>query len=109
MPGAAPSAAEPAPWASSLYPLPCTPTSAAGVLPGAAAVTAGLPLTPSIAPDPPPRLQVSFQEQRLSLLAFLTSVCAIIGGVFTVSGIIDATIYAGQKVLKHKMELGKLS
>ena len=52
---------------------------------------------------------MSFQEQRLSLLAFLTSVCAIIGGVFTVSGIIDATIYAGQKVLKHKMELGKLS
>eukprot|EP00887_Chlorella_sp_A99_P002342 scaffold10.g2342.t1 len=54
-------------------------------------------------------IKVSFQESRLSLLAFLTSVCAIVGGVFTVSGIVDATIYHGGRALKRKMELGKLS
>ncbi|EFN54058.1 hypothetical protein CHLNCDRAFT_25376, partial [Chlorella variabilis] len=45
---------------------------------------------------------------RLSFLSFLTSLCAIIGGVFTVSGIIDATVYHGQQAIKKKLDLGKL-
>ncbi len=52
-------------------------------------------------------MQVKFTEERSSFLAFLTSVCAIVGGVFTVSGIIDAFVYHGQKVIKKKIELGK--
>lgn len=32
---------------------------------------------------PGPGLQVRFQESRVSFLSFLTSLCAIIGGVFT--------------------------
>ena len=39
---------------------------------------------------------------------FLTSVCAIVGGVFTVSGLIDSGLYHGQRVIKKKMQLGKL-
>ncbi|KAI7843637.1 hypothetical protein COHA_002876 [Chlorella ohadii] len=54
-------------------------------------------------------IKVRFQESRISFLSFITSLCAIIGGVFTVSGIIDATVYHGQQAIKKKMDLGKLS
>ncbi len=45
-----------------------------------------------------PVLQVVFKEKRQSFTHFLTNVCAIVGGVFTVSGLIDAFIYHGSKV-----------
>jgi len=48
-------------------------------------------------------------ERSSSFLHFLTSVCAIVGGVFTVSGIVDAFIYQGEKIIRKKLELGKLS
>lgn len=35
--------------------------------------------------------------------------CLFFAGVFTVSGIIDAFVYHGHKVIKKKMELGKLN
>ncbi|CAI5953990.1 unnamed protein product [Closterium sp. NIES-65] len=54
-------------------------------------------------------IKVRFTEQNTSFLHFLTNVCAIIGGVFTVTGIIDAVVYHGHKAIKKKMELGKLS
>lgn len=37
---------------------------------------------------------------------FLTTSCAIIGGVFTVAGILDALLYQSFKVVK-KLNLGK--
>lgn len=43
-------------------------------------------------------LQVQYREEYKSFTHFLTSVCAIVGGVFTVSGLIDSFIYHGQKV-----------
>eukprot|EP00262_Sarcandra_glabra_P008844 TRINITY_DN226_c0_g1_i1.p1 TRINITY_DN226_c0_g1~~TRINITY_DN226_c0_g1_i1.p1 ORF type:complete len:297 (+),score=51.63 TRINITY_DN226_c0_g1_i1:243-1133(+) len=52
-------------------------------------------------------IKVTFTEENVSLLHFLTNVCAIVGGVFTVSGIVDAFIYHGQKAIKKKIELGK--
>jgi len=52
-------------------------------------------------------IMVEFKEQKKSFAHFLTGVCAIIGGVFTVAGIIDSFIYQGMKSLKKKMELGK--
>jgi endoplasmic reticulum-Golgi intermediate compartment protein 3 len=51
--------------------------------------------------------QVRYTEERTSFLHFLTSVCAIVGGVFTVSGIIDAFIYHSGKAMKKKVDLGK--
>ncbi|XP_043713738.1 endoplasmic reticulum-Golgi intermediate compartment protein 3-like isoform X1 [Telopea speciosissima] len=54
-------------------------------------------------------IKVTFREEHVSLLHFLTSVCAIVGGVFTVSGIVDSFIYHGQRAIKKKMELGKFS
>ncbi|OMO94286.1 hypothetical protein COLO4_16433 [Corchorus olitorius] len=50
-------------------------------------------------------IKVTFTEQHVSFLHFLTNVCAIVGGVFTVSGILDSFIYHGQKAIKKKMEL----
>ena len=50
-----------------------------------------------------------YNEEKSSFLHFLTSVCAIGGGVFTVSGIIDSFVYNGHRALKKKIELGKFS
>ena len=52
-------------------------------------------------------IQVRFEERKETFTHFITSVCAIVGGVFTVSGIIDSFVYHGHKALKKKMELGK--
>ena len=52
-------------------------------------------------------VQVNVEEGRTSFLHFMTNVCAIVGGVFTVSGILDSTLYHGQKLIRKKMEIGK--
>ena len=38
-------------------------------------------------------IKVKFTEKKTSFTYFLTSLCAIVGGVFTVAGIIDSAIY----------------
>lgn len=53
-------------------------------------------------------LNVVVKEERRSAAEFLTSLCAIIGGVFTVLGLFDSVVYHGVKVVQ-KMELGKLN
>lgn len=53
-------------------------------------------------------IKVKIVEKKSSALHFLTNVCAIVGGVFTVSGIIDAFVYHGENLIRKKMELGKL-
>lgn len=54
-------------------------------------------------------IKVKISETKSSFLHFVTNVCAIVGGVFTVSGIIDAFIYQSEKLIRKKLELGKLS
>ncbi|KAL0352398.1 UNVERIFIED_CONTAM: Endoplasmic reticulum-Golgi intermediate compartment protein 3, partial [Sesamum calycinum] len=54
-------------------------------------------------------IKVTFTETHVSFLHFLTNVCAIVGGVFTVSGIIDSFVYHGQKAIKKKMEIDDVS
>ncbi|CAL9177020.1 unnamed protein product [Musa hybrid cultivar] len=54
-------------------------------------------------------IKVTFMEGHVSFLHFLTNVCAIVGGVFTVSGILDSFIYHGQRAIKKKIEIGKFS
>lgn len=51
--------------------------------------------------------QVNVVEQHRSFLHFLTNVCAIVGGVFTVAGILDSTVYHGHRLIRKKKELGK--
>jgi len=54
-------------------------------------------------------IMVRFQERKKSFAHFLTGVCAIIGGVFTVAGLFDSMIYHSMRSLKKKVELGKAS
>mmetsp|Transcript_3523 Transcript_3523/g.10231 ORF Transcript_3523/g.10231 Transcript_3523/m.10231 type:complete len:389 (+) Transcript_3523:375-1541(+) len=54
-------------------------------------------------------IKVRLTEEKLSFASFMTSACAIIGGVFTVSGLIDSFVYHGGQVIRKKQELGKLS
>lgn len=35
-----------------------------------------------------------------SFLRFLTRICAVVGGVFTVAGLIDSLVYHGSKAMK---------
>lgn len=48
-------------------------------------------------------VKVTFKEVHTPFLHFLTHICAIIGGIFTVAGIIDSFIYHGQRAMKKKM------
>ncbi|GAA5870619.1 hypothetical protein JCM1840_004818 [Sporobolomyces johnsonii] len=45
-------------------------------------------------------LMVTHRETRQSLAHFLTSTCAIVGGVLTIAGLIDSFVYAGRNRLK---------
>ncbi|MBA0553213.1 hypothetical protein Golob_012414 [Gossypium lobatum] len=51
-------------------------------------------------------MQVLITENPKSLSHFLTNVCAIIGGVFTVAGILDSILYNTIRLMQ-KMEIGK--
>uniref|UniRef100_A0A383W9Z7 Thioredoxin domain-containing protein n=1 Tax=Tetradesmus obliquus TaxID=3088 RepID=A0A383W9Z7_TETOB len=51
-------------------------------------------------------MQVVVREQPRPWYKFLTTTCAVIGGVFTVAGILDSMLYAGINMRK-KLELGK--
>lgn len=53
-------------------------------------------------------IAVKYHETRPPLYHFLTTVCAIVGGTFTVAGIIDSLIFSSMEIFK-KFELGKLS
>ncbi|XP_061982336.1 uncharacterized protein LOC133702128 isoform X1 [Populus nigra] len=54
-------------------------------------------------------IKVIFKEEHISFLHFMTSVCAIIGGIFTIAGIIDSFIYYGQRAITKKVGIGKFS
>lgn len=52
-------------------------------------------------------MMVKYTEKQRSFMHFLTGVCAIIGGIFTVAGLIDSMIYHSARALQKKIELGK--
>lgn len=52
-------------------------------------------------------IMVKFTEKRKSFSHFMTGVCAIVGGVFTVAGLIDSIIYHTARSLEKKSTLGK--
>eukprot|EP01083_Nonionella_stella_P011574 32839_1 len=54
-------------------------------------------------------IKVDFTEYRTSFTHYLTQLCAIIGGVFTVLGMIDRVVYASIKSIETKMDLGKFT
>jgi hypothetical protein len=50
---------------------------------------------------------VIYTQRSKSFMHFLTGVCAIVGGIFTVAGMFDSVIYSAERSLKKKIELGK--
>ncbi|KAK1407044.1 hypothetical protein QVD17_38654 [Tagetes erecta] len=54
----------------------------------------------------PSPMQILVTEDEKSFTHFITNVCAIIGGVFTVAGILDSLLYNTMRAVK-KIELGK--
>lgn len=52
-------------------------------------------------------LMVKYTAKERSIGHFATNVCAIIGGVFTVAGILDAFLYYSLNAFENKMLLGK--
>ncbi|KAI8009212.1 Protein disulfide isomerase-like 5-4 [Camellia lanceoleosa] len=56
--------------------------------------------------DSKANITVLITEDSKSFSHFITSVCAIIGGVFTVAGILDSVLHNTMRLLK-KVELGK--
>ncbi|XP_031563527.1 endoplasmic reticulum-Golgi intermediate compartment protein 1-like [Actinia tenebrosa] len=53
-------------------------------------------------------ITVKYIERRKPIYHFITTVCAIIGGTFTVAGIIDSSIFTASEMFK-KHQMGKLS
>ncbi|GMP52604.1 hypothetical protein CsSME_00018344 [Camellia sinensis var. sinensis] len=51
-------------------------------------------------------MQVLITEKSKSFSHFITNICAIIGGVFTVAGIVDSILHNTLRLMK-KIELGK--
>ena len=54
-------------------------------------------------------MMVQLTEHKRSFTHFLTGVCAIVGGVFTVAGMVDGMLYHSTRALKKKIDLGKAS
>ncbi|XP_075159649.1 endoplasmic reticulum-Golgi intermediate compartment protein 3 [Haematobia irritans] len=54
-------------------------------------------------------LMVKYEEQQRSFGHFATNCCSIIGGVFTVAGIVAVFLNNSWEVLRNKLEIGKLS
>ncbi|XP_028142557.1 endoplasmic reticulum-Golgi intermediate compartment protein 3 isoform X1 [Diabrotica virgifera virgifera] len=52
-------------------------------------------------------LMVKYSEKERSFGHFITNLCAIIGGVYTVAGLLDRFLYHSIKIIQKKIELGK--
>jgi len=52
-------------------------------------------------------ISITYREYQRSFAHFLTGVCAIVGGVFTIMGMFDKIVYHGTHTFKEKVELGK--
>jgi len=54
-------------------------------------------------------IRVNISQKRQSFSSFIVGVCAIVGGVFTVAGLLDALVYHSINTWSKKVELGKTS
>jgi len=52
-------------------------------------------------------ITIEFKHSSKSIFHFLTNLCAIIGGIFTVAGLVDTMVYRGLNSFVVKQALGK--
>ncbi|KAI8334489.1 endoplasmic reticulum vesicle transporter-domain-containing protein [Blakeslea trispora] len=50
-------------------------------------------------------MRIIYSETRPTFGSFLTNVCGIIGGIFSVASIIDSTLYRAEKISKQRKEM----
>jgi hypothetical protein len=50
---------------------------------------------------------VIYTETQKSFTSFITGVCAIVGGILTLAGLLDTFFYSAERALKRKVDLGK--
>jgi hypothetical protein len=53
-------------------------------------------------------IKVHYSESTMPMYHFITEVCAIVGGAITVTGLVDSFIYRGDRMIRRKMQMGKL-
>ena len=53
--------------------------------------------------------QIKYQLYRKPLYHLLTMLCAIVGGVVTVAGVLDKILFNTHELVRQKMAIGKLS
>ena len=54
-------------------------------------------------------IMVHRAETRMGIFHFLTQLCAILGGVFTIAGMVDRLVYSSLKSWEKKFSINKLS
>ena len=54
-------------------------------------------------------ITVEYKHSKMTFLTFFINICAILGGVFTVAGIIDAIVHKSVLILLRKAEMNKLA
>ncbi|KAG1152174.1 hypothetical protein G6F37_005747 [Rhizopus arrhizus] len=47
-------------------------------------------------------MRIIYSETKTSLASYLTSLCAIIGGIFTVASVIDSILYRAERISKQR-------
>jgi len=52
---------------------------------------------------------VRYTEKREATSHFLVQICAVIGGIFTIAGLLDSVLHKGIVVLAKKAQIGKLT
>jgi hypothetical protein len=53
-------------------------------------------------------MRVRIEEHRKPFTHFLTNLCAIIGGVYTVAGLIDRLLFSAVNILQRSSDFKKL-
>lgn len=51
---------------------------------------------------------MSSQHYFRPLITFLVSLCAIVGGIFTVAQLIDTLLYQSSRLVQQKLNMNKL-
>ena len=54
-------------------------------------------------------LQIRYQYDRKPVYHLLTMICAIVGGVVTLAGVVDKILFNTHQLIKQKLLLGKQS
>ncbi len=54
-------------------------------------------------------IQIHYREYKASWIEMLINICAIVGGIFTVAGLIDGFVFYTEKRIKEKSDYGKLN